>query len=65
MSQRASDLVAHLIESACIITILGCALFGCASPEVNQLLMRQRQVQDCILGGGHPHAGPGDTIICE
>ena len=38
---------------------------GCASPEVDALLLRQRAVQDCILSGGHPHLGPGDTIVCS
>ena len=37
---------------------------SCASPEVLELEHRQREVQDCILSGGHPSLGPGDTILC-
>lgn len=38
---------------------------SCASPEVLELEHRQREVQDCILSGGHARLGPGNTILCD
>lgn len=38
---------------------------GCASPRYLELDNRQREVQDCILSGGRPLIGPGQTIICQ
>lgn len=58
---RATIYVAWLFVMLCWLSMF----FGCASPEVDALLLRQHQIQDCILSGGHPHLGPGDTILCD
>ena len=53
-----------LILAAYAAAFLG--LIGCASPpEVDALLLRQRQIGDCYAAGGRPHLGPGDTIFCQ
>jgi hypothetical protein len=56
------------VESICgtvIILFVLWLLFGCTSPEVKALDQRQRDIQECIISGGHPHAGPNETIICQ
>lgn len=59
------------IESICgtlIILMVLWLCFGCATkglPSLNEQLDFNQQIQDCIVQGGHPHLGPGRTVICE
>lgn len=39
-------------------------LFGGCSHAASDLDRRQREVQDCILSGGHARLGPDDSILC-
>lgn len=39
------------------------ALAGCAHQE-STLHRMNREVQECILSGGHAHLGPDNTIEC-
>lgn len=48
-----------------IFALVMLALSSCASGEVDALLARQKEIQDCILSGGHAHLGPDNSIVCE
>jgi len=54
----------QILIRAVFVALALLVLAGC-SAAANALQARQRAVQDCILAGGHPRPGPGDTIICE
>jgi hypothetical protein len=52
-----------VIRALFALPLLLYALTGCAGLATT-LQARQQAVQDCILAGGHPRPGPGDTVIC-
>lgn len=63
-------------EALCLLCLLVLAILlvgplflgGCTttlSPGAAALDAQQRAIRDCILSGGHPHAGPNDTIFCQ
>lgn len=43
--------------------LLAIVLAGCAT-QGSDLLKRQNEIQDCILKGGHPRPGTGNTVEC-
>jgi TRAP-type C4-dicarboxylate transport system permease small subunit len=54
-----------LVILAAIVAIL--FIWGCSRNmnSASAITARQRAVQDCILSGKQPVAGPGNIILCE
>ena len=51
-----------VIAGGCVFVLF----WGCSGPNTAAALAaRQQAVQNCIVSGGHPRLGPGQTIICE
>lgn len=46
-------------------TCLAIWMLAACSHAASDLQRTQRQIQDCILAGGHAHLGPGNTILCD
>lgn len=51
------------MRTALLISAL--ALVACATRVPADLDKLQRDVQNCILSGGHARLGPNDTVVCE
>lgn len=54
----------HYAIAVGVAIVAVCMLAAC-SHVASDLERRQREVQDCILAGGHAHLGPGQTILCD
>lgn len=48
-----------------VVGMIAMLWLSACSRAATELEARQRQIQDCILSGGHAHLGPGQTILCD